>query len=97
MGVEPLDDGEVVLDPLRIIWARNTGGGHVRAKIVATKVKIKEVPPMIVVVGNEIKNNGDEGANISYGVRERDCAVTIRVEEALGLGSRESWEDCTIP
>ena len=71
-SVEPLDDGEIILNPLRIIWAGNTSGGHVRAKIAATEVKIKEVPPMIVVVGGEIKNNGDERANISYGVHERD-------------------------
>ena len=71
-SVEPLDDREVILDPLRIIWASKTGGGHVRAKIAATEVKIKEMPPMIVVVGSEIENDGDEGANISNGVRERD-------------------------
>ena len=25
--VDPLDDGEIILDPLRIMWLRDSGGG----------------------------------------------------------------------
>ena len=37
-GVKPLDDGEVVLDPLGIIWARDAVGGDVGTEVAAAKV-----------------------------------------------------------
>ena len=36
--VKPLDDGKVVLDPLGIIWSRDSVGGDVGAEVAAAKV-----------------------------------------------------------
>ena len=44
---------------------------NVRSEVASIEVEIKQVTPMIIVVGSEIKNNGDEGANIDDGVGER--------------------------
>ena len=65
--VNPLDDGEVILDPLGIMRLRHGGGVDVGAKIAAPEVNFEEVAPMVVVVGVEIEGDGDIRTNI------RDC------------------------
>jgi hypothetical protein len=49
--VDPLDDGEIILYPARIIRARDGVGGDVSAQIAATEVDVEEMTPMVVVVG----------------------------------------------
>ena len=48
--IDPLDDGEVVLDPSRIRWPGNGGGGDVVQQIAAAEVNFKKMAPVIVVV-----------------------------------------------
>ena len=48
--IDPLDDGEVVRDPARIVGARGSVGGDVIAKIAASEVNLKEMAPMVVIV-----------------------------------------------
>ena len=52
--VDPLDDGEIIFDPARIIEARNGVGGDVGAQIAAAKVYVEEVAPMVVIVGCKV-------------------------------------------
>lgn len=49
--VDPLYDGQVVLHPLSIQGTRNGVVGDMRVKVAATEVYIKEMTPMVVVVG----------------------------------------------
>jgi hypothetical protein len=46
-----LDDGEIILDPARIIGARYGVGGDMGAQIAAAEVDVEEMTPMVVVVG----------------------------------------------
>lgn len=59
--VDPLDDGEVILDPLGIMGLRHGGVFDVGTKIAAIEVNFEEVSPMVVVVGVEIKGDGIYG------------------------------------
>ena len=70
-GVEPLDDREIVFQPLRIVGAGKTVGGDMRAQVAAAEVEIEEMSPMVVVVGGEIKNYGDVGADVGDCVSKR--------------------------
>jgi hypothetical protein len=49
--VDPLDDGEIILDPGRIIVAQYGVGGDMGAQIAAAEVDVEEMTPMVVVVG----------------------------------------------
>ena len=49
-GVDPLDDGEVVRDPARIVGTRGGVGGDVISKIAAPEVNLEQMAPMVVVV-----------------------------------------------
>ena len=60
-GVDPLDDGEVVLDPARIVGPRRRGEVDVIAEAAATEMNMEEVPPMIKVLLGEIEDDRDEG------------------------------------
>ena len=42
-----------------------------RAQVAAAEVEIEEMSPMVVVVGNEIKNYGDVGADVGDCVSKR--------------------------
>ena len=84
--VEPLNDGEIVLDPLGIVGARDAGGGYMGAEVAATNMKIEEMPPVVVIVGGEIKNNGDERADIDDGVREGDWRGGDEGRGGIGVG-----------
>ena len=70
--VDPLDDGEVILDPLGIMGLRHGGGVDVGAKIAAPEVNFEEVAPMVVVVGVEIMGDGDIGTNIGDCIGEEE-------------------------
>ena len=52
--VDPLNNGEIILDPLRIMKLRKRVVGNVRAEIASPKVDIEEVTPMIVVVSSKV-------------------------------------------
>ena len=52
--VDPLNNGEIILDPLRIMTFRKRFVGNVRAEIASPKVDVEEVTPMIVVVSSEV-------------------------------------------
>ena len=52
--VNPLDNGEIILDPLWIMRLRASVGSNVRAEIASPEVDIEEVTPMVVVVSNEV-------------------------------------------
>jgi len=49
-----LNNGEIILDPLRIMTLRKRVGGNVRAEIASPKGDDEEVTPMIVVVSSEV-------------------------------------------
>ena len=48
--VDPLYDGEIILDPLRIMRLWDGVGGDVGAEIASPKVDVEELTPMVVVV-----------------------------------------------
>ena len=89
-GVEPLDDREIVFQPLRVVGA---------GKTVGSEVEIEEMSPMVVVVGGEIKNYGDVGADVGdcvskrYWCGEDGCRVVLwsygegRERSGRGVGS----------
>jgi hypothetical protein len=52
--VDPLNNGEIILDPLRIMKLRTRVVGDVRAEITSPKVDVEEVTPMVVVVSSEV-------------------------------------------
>ena len=70
-GIEPLDNCEVVLNPLRIIEPRCAGESDMGAQVAASEVKIKQVAPVVIIVGSKIKYDGDERADVGNGVGER--------------------------
>ena len=49
-----MNNGEIILDPLRIMKLRKRVVGNVRAEIASPKVDVEEVTPMIVVVSSEV-------------------------------------------
>ena len=63
-GVDPLDDGEVVLDPAWIGGLRHRGGIDVIAEAAATEMNVEEVVPMIKIVLGEIEDDRDEGRDV---------------------------------
>ena len=54
LHVDPLYDGEIILDPLRIMRLRDGVGGDVGAEIASPKVDVEDLTPMVVVVGAKI-------------------------------------------
>ena len=52
--VDPLNNGEIILDPLRIMKLRKRVVDNVRAEIASPKVDVEEVTPMVVVVSSEV-------------------------------------------
>ena len=52
--VDLLNNGEIILDPLRIMKLRKRVIGNVRAEIALPKVDVEEVTPMVVVVSSEV-------------------------------------------
>ena len=52
--VDPLYNGEIILDPLRIMKLRASVVGDVRAEVASPKVDVEEMTPMVVVVGCEV-------------------------------------------
>ena len=70
-----------------------------RAQVAAAEVEIEEMYPMVVVVGGEIKNYGDVGADIGdcvvkrYWCGEDGCRVVLwsydegRERSGCGVGS----------
>jgi hypothetical protein len=49
-----LDDGEIILDPTRVGWARSRVGGDMVEEIAQAEVDIEEVTPMVVIMGWEV-------------------------------------------
>ena len=52
--VDPLNNGEIILGPLRIMKLRASVVGDVRAEVASPEVDVEEVTPMVVVVGCEV-------------------------------------------
>ena len=52
--VDPLNNGEIILDPLWIMTLRKRVVGNVRAEIASSKVDVEEVTPMVVVVSSKV-------------------------------------------
>jgi hypothetical protein len=52
--VDLLNNGEIILDPLRIMKLRASIVGDVRAEIASPEVDVEEVTPMVVVVSSEV-------------------------------------------
>ena len=52
--VDPLNNGEIILDPLRIMKLRASIVGDVKAEIASPEVDVEEVTPMVVVVSSEV-------------------------------------------
>ena len=52
--VDPLNNGEIIFDPLRIMKLRKRVVSNVRAEIASPKVDVEEVTPMVVVVSSEV-------------------------------------------
>ena len=52
--VDALNNGEIILDPLRIMKLRASVVGDVRAEVASPKVDVEEMMPMVVVVSSEV-------------------------------------------
>ena len=52
--VDPLNNGEIIFDPLRIMNLRKRVVGNVRAEVASPKVDVEEVTPMVVVVSSKV-------------------------------------------
>ena len=52
--VDPLNNGDIILDPLRIMKLRKRVVSNMRAEIASPKVDVEEVTPMVVVVSSEV-------------------------------------------
>ena len=52
--VDPLNNGEIILDPLRIMKLRKRVIGNVRAEIASPKADVEEVTPMVAVVSSKV-------------------------------------------
>jgi hypothetical protein len=52
--VDPLNNGEIIVEPTRIIRARNGFSGDMMKKIASTEVNIEEITPMVVFVDMKI-------------------------------------------
>ena len=52
--VDPLNNGEVILDPVRIMKLRASVVGDVRAEVASPEVDVEEVTPMVVVVSSKV-------------------------------------------
>jgi hypothetical protein len=52
--VDPLNNGEIIFDPRRIIRARNGVSGNMMKKIASTEVNIEEITPRVIVVDRKI-------------------------------------------
>ena len=52
--VDPLNNCEIILDPLRIMKLRASVVGDVRAEVASPKVDVEEMTPMVVVVSSEV-------------------------------------------
>ena len=52
--VDLLYNGEIILDPLRIMKLRASVVGDVRAEVASPKVDVEEMTPMVVVVSSEV-------------------------------------------
>jgi hypothetical protein len=49
-----LDDGEIILDPTRVGWARSGVGGDMVEEVALTEVDFEKVTPMVVTMGWEV-------------------------------------------
>ena len=54
LHVDTLNNGEIILDPLRIMKLRKRVVGNVRVEIALPKVYVEEVTPMVVVVRRKV-------------------------------------------
>ena len=52
--VDPLNNCEIILDPLQIMKLRASIIGDVRADVASPKVDVEEMTPMVVVVSSEV-------------------------------------------
>ena len=52
--VDPLNNGEIILGPLRIMKLRASVVGDVRVEVSSPEVDVEEVTPMVVVVSSEV-------------------------------------------
>ena len=52
--VDPLHNGEIILDPSRVMKLRKRVVGNLRAEIASPKVDVEEVTPMVVVVSSKV-------------------------------------------
>jgi hypothetical protein len=52
--VDPLNNGEIILDPLRIMKLRASVVGNMIAEIASPEVDVEEVTPMVVVVSSKV-------------------------------------------
>jgi hypothetical protein len=66
--VDPLQDGEIVFDPDRIMCNCRLGEVDVGAETTAAEMDDEEMPPVIVVVRREVEDERDEGGDVGDGV-----------------------------
>ena len=52
--VDPLNNGEIIFDPLRIVRLRASVVSDVRAEAASPEVDVEEVTAMVVVVSSEV-------------------------------------------
>jgi hypothetical protein len=70
--LNPLDNGEIFLYPLRIGGVTDEVGGGMTLKVATSEFNIEEVAPMVIVVGRCVEVNWDKGANIGYSICKRE-------------------------
>lgn len=71
-GVEPLDDGEIVFHPTRIVRRGCNVAGDTVEKGAMPEMDLEKMTPMIIVVAVEIEDNGDEWSYVRDRVGERE-------------------------
>ena len=80
-GLQPLNNGKIILEPSGIGRGRWCVAGDVMEERTAAKMDLEEMPPIIVVVAVEIKNNGDERSDVSDRIAEGESGGNGRLDD----------------
>jgi hypothetical protein len=68
--VDPLQDGEVIFDPDRVMGGGRLGEVDVGAEAAAAEVDDEEMLPVVVIVRGEVEDERDERGYIGDGVAD---------------------------
>lgn len=69
-GVEPLNNGEVVLEPAWIVRSRRSITGDMVEERASSEMDLEKMTPVIIVVAVKVEDDRDERGNVCDGVAE---------------------------